>query len=213
MEWSRGDSKAQFLWIEGPGTDVTDSERSISMVAARLVASASLAEVPVISYFCELLRSVQLQYYPASFPEEQAAVALASALIRQTVEVLLPKFDTNFDLSRPRFEQLNGTFQSWDVSMEVLADLLSLVPGTAFCVIDGIHWLDSQRADKYLRAFVEVLRNSTMKIMFTTSGRSGCLLEEIPVSETIQVMRMPAIGTQSLTEHLILEQFRKRRDL
>lgn len=69
----------------------------------------------------------------------------------------------------------------------VFRDLLSLTPGTVYCVIDGSHWLDDKATDLPLAQLMECLRSGRLKVLFTTSGRSGCLLKSLGPAATFSV--------------------------
>lgn len=55
-------------------------------------------------------------------------------------------------------------------------------PGTWHRVL-----LDDKTTDLALAQLVEGLRGSKLKVLFTTSGRSGCLLERLESGETFDV--------------------------
>jgi hypothetical protein len=185
----------RILWIDGPTTDADDLENPVSMVAAKFVNLASQSHVPVLSYFCELRRGESLR--PGNSPEVQGVMALASALLRQMIELLLPRFEAEVDFSEARFRLLDGTVRSWDESMMVIQSMVELLPDKVFCIIDGLHWLDDRNTEKYLKDLIHTLRGGKFKTLFTTTGRAPCLREEISVSEALH---MEAIGPNSATE-------------
>lgn len=119
--------------------------------------------------------------------EVQAMLSLVYALTRQLVELLLPRFDTPIDLSDKRFTRLDGTAGSWTETVAVFRDLVQLVSGGAICVIDGLHWLDDRSTEVYLEEFFGVLREGKLRVVFTTTGRSACLHNEILPLDMVEV--------------------------
>ncbi|KAF9891837.1 hypothetical protein FE257_003322 [Aspergillus nanangensis] len=184
-EWSASTDR-RALWLEGPSIEVDDVDNPMSMLAARIIDIAEQSQVPVISYFCELRRGETLR--PGETRETQAMIGLLYALIRQLVELLLPRFETQVDLSEPRFKRLDGTLKSWADAMAIFRDLLPLGPNKVFCVIDGLHWLDDRDTEKYLHELAGVFQEEQhLKVLFTTTGRSACLLKEISALDTVEV--------------------------
>ncbi|EXU98462.1 hypothetical protein X797_008409 [Metarhizium robertsii] len=171
-DWTASRSP-RLLWIEGPHIEADDMENMVTKIAAKFVDLASQCRVPIVSYFCELRRGEPLR--PGQSRETQGAIAVASALLRQMIELLLPRFEAEMDLSEARFRPFDGTVGSWDESMAVIRELTELMPDEVFCVIDGLHWLDDTSAEKYLKELIHLLRGS----------RAACLREELSVSETL----------------------------
>lgn len=130
--------------------------------------------------------------------EAQAAVALVCALVRQAVELLPPPplqppaaDETGeapaVDLSEQRFQGVDGTVLAWDEAVGVLRDVLGQLPRTVVCVVDGMQWLDDSSTAVYLGELVKALRRQErVKVLFTTAGRSRCLLRELDASEVLQ---------------------------
>ena len=190
------------LWLEGSYTEADDLENPVTALGWKFVDILALSRLPVMSYFCELQRNEQLA--PGNSPETQAMLRMVYALLRQMVELLLPRFDTSIDLSAGRFLRLSGTVDSWADALSVFRDLLTLIPESTFCVIDGLDWLDDRSTDMYLTEFLATMRNSSnLKVMFTTTGRSACLHEQVSTTETIQVdMPHPTGADWALDSHI-----------
>ncbi|KAF5132765.1 hypothetical protein E5D57_003385 [Metarhizium anisopliae] len=182
IQWAESPSWS-LLWIEGPHIEADDMENMVTQIAAEFIGLASECGVPLMSYFCELRRGELLR--SGHSRETQGAIAVASALLRQMVDLLLPRFEAEFDFSKARFSPLDGTLESWDECMAVIRELTELLPDVVFCVIDGLHWLDDTSTDKYLKELIHLLRGGKLKVLFTTSGRSACLREELSSSETL----------------------------
>lgn len=185
QEWSQG-LCTPMLWLEGPTVDLDDFENPLTGAAAKFVQLAEVNHFTVVSYFCKLRRQSPGQ----GEPEEQAAISLLYAILRQMIEALPPRLETMLDFSEQRFLDLDGTLGTWSQAIALLRDTLSMVSGIVFCVIDGLHWLDSRSTDRPLAQLLQVLRKDSMRVLFTTSGRSGCLLGDLSRSDihTLQDM-------------------------
>lgn len=169
----------------------------VTVLATQLLRLADTRGIPTLSYFCELRRGERLRTGNVS-RETQAAVALVCALIRQAVELLPPPplqptaagetgEATAVDLSEQRFRQVDGTVLAWDEAVGVLRDVLERLPRTVVCVIDEIQWLDDSSTAVYLGGLVKALwRQERVKVLFTTAGRSRCLLRELDASEVLE---------------------------
>ena len=183
-DWSRGQD-VPMLRIDGPVVDCEEERNPLTMLAAQLIDLTARSHLHVISYFCELSRSVK-----AAEREMRATVALVYSLVRQLIELLPPEFEASADFSEGRFRQLDGTLDSCGKAMRVFRDLLDVVPAaTVYCVIDGLQLMDDRRIEQPLRAFLQELRggNGKLKVLFTTSGRSACLSKELKVDETLVI--------------------------
>lgn len=183
-DWSKGQA-VPMLWIDGPVMDCDEEQNPLTMLAAQLIDLIARSRLHVISYFCELSRSVK-----AAEREMQATIALVYSLIRQLVELLPPEFEASADFSEARFRRLDGTFESCGDATQMFKDLLDAVPvATVYCVIDGLQLMDIRRAEESLRAFLRQIRGADgkLRVLFTTSGRSACLSKELKVEETLVI--------------------------
>ncbi|KAI3321962.1 hypothetical protein HD806DRAFT_502412 [Xylariaceae sp. AK1471] len=184
-EWMKNQS-SRLLWLEGPPVNADDFENPITMLANRVIELAEEAGVPVISYCCELRRREPLRAGNTS-REAQASVSMAYALVRQMIELLIPRFESRADLSEARFRQLDGTILNWLGVVHILRDILPLMPDTLLCVIDGFHWLDDQSTVVYLEEFVRAMRGTKMRVLYTTTGRSSCLSRQLQMHERLGI--------------------------
>ncbi|KAI1276256.1 hypothetical protein F5Y07DRAFT_366932 [Xylaria sp. FL0933] len=180
-EWMKAPT-SHFLWLEGPQIDAEDIDNPITVLANRLLQLAQQAQIPTVSYYCELRRGEQLRSGNGS-REAQASVGLVCALVRQMIELLLPSFQAEVDLSPDRFRILDGCILSWSELVRVYRDLIPLMPDTLLCVIDGLHWLDDQSIARCLEELVQAMRGTKMKVLFTTTGRSACLRQQLNTNE------------------------------
>lgn len=181
-EWTNA-SDARILSIAGPDFEGDDLENPTSILAAKFVNIAQDSRVPLASYFCELRRGAERR--PGITPEMQALIELVYALTRQMVELMLPEFESTKDFSKDRFESLDGSEKSIEEALAMLGDLVDALPGKVFCIIDGLQWLDDRSTQAHLNQLIDVLRSEKLKVLFTTSGQSRCLLGCLSRSELL----------------------------
>jgi hypothetical protein len=191
-EWTAA-ADSRLLCIAGPGqlsnTSVT------TLIATNFISFAKGSKFPVISFFCELAAKSP----PEKTREEAGLISLVYALIRQLVELLSVNFVSEMDFGPERFKLLDGTLNSWTETMKLLNDLLHLRPIYLFCVIDGFQWLDDSSTEKLLESLLDVLHqhtsardgetsnpsNQRLKVLFTTAGKSRCLLSKLSKGELV----------------------------
>ncbi|KAI7772941.1 hypothetical protein LA080_012971 [Diaporthe eres] len=184
QEWSQG-TRSFLLWIGGPFVEGPDSSNPLTLLASKVIELTDENHLSVISYFCHIRRTDGI-----ASRETQSLVALLYALIRQLIELLPPRFDSDTDLSQGRFSRLSGTLDSWEEALNVFEDVLELVPGpTVFCIIDGLHVLDYRSIQRPLTLLLARLRKGghKLRVLFTTSGRSYCLGQEIQAHENLTI--------------------------
>lgn len=195
QEWTTSNS-AQILNVVGPSQI---QELSLTAaIASHCIDLAIESKIPVISFFCELPRR-GTSLPNGITPEMAALVSLTYALIRQLIE-LYPYSLTNRpnSLDRQSFERLDGCSESLDDALEVLGQLLDQSPPILLCIIDGLQKLDNQDTRRHLTILLETLRcqrktksvdspspDHFLKILFTTAGRSRCLLDGLSRSELV----------------------------
>ncbi|KAK5110405.1 hypothetical protein LTR85_001269 [Meristemomyces frigidus] len=155
----------------------------LSVTAASIVAFATNAKLPVISYFCKLDRLGD--FGDGETRETQALIALVYALIRQLFEFLPIQFGTSVDLSIQRFHKLDGTVHTFPAALSLLRDALEFAPLALYCVIDGLQWLDDRSTSEHLDNLVSLLirprkdlKDDTehLKALFTSAHMSRALL-------------------------------------
>lgn len=191
QEWTMAVG-SEMLCIVGPSPGPSPS--TTSLIAAKYAASASHAKLPVISFFCKpSYRNVP----HGSTPEAEALISLTYALIRQLIELLPSVLGPNRRFQRQRFEALDGSLDSWNDAVAILNDLLDVSPPVLFCVIDGFEQLDDTSTQKCMGELIEALRGDSitnkdsagskriLKVLFTTAGRSKCLLTNLEESELV----------------------------
>lgn len=184
--WISGSSgSSSIFWIDGPPLEADDYDNPLTMLATWTVHLAAQSGLPTISYFCELRRGDPLR--SGNSWATQSLVALVSALLRQMVEWLLPRFEAEADLSEHRFGLLEGTIESSGVAMALFEDLGRLMPSGIICVIDGLQWVDENSTEVYVRELVGILRRSGFKVLLTTTGRAPSLRDAIHTSEALEL--------------------------
>jgi len=189
-EWT-SDPTSRTLWIDYPPSALDDIGNPVTALSVTVVELASQSGIPLVSHYCELLRSDRLRQGSGDAAYLQGVVALASALLRQMIELLLPVFSSDADLSKARFSLIDGTVASWPSAMAMFRELDHLLPDAVLCIVDGLHWLDDSNTEIYLKDLVNVLMSSRkFRILWTTSGRSSCLRDLIPTSDVVYVSTM-----------------------
>ncbi|OTB06590.1 hypothetical protein M426DRAFT_72113 [Hypoxylon sp. CI-4A] len=184
-EWMK-DGSSHLLWLEGPPIEADDFDNPITMLANKVVELAEESHIPVLSYCCELRHRERLRIGNDT-REAQSCVALVCALLRQMTELLLPLFESEKDFSQERLRLIDGSILGWSQMLHLFHDLLSLIPNVTLCVIDGFHWLDDRSTKKYLEEFIQVLRASNVRCLFTTTGRSACLRGQMQTPEIVTI--------------------------
>ena len=195
QRWSTSNS-SQVINVVGPGPI---KEPSLTApIASHCIDLATQSRIPVISFFCELpQRGTSVSNRES--PEMIALISLTYALIRQIVELVPTGMTEQPDLlNRRSFERLDGCSETLEDALDVLGHLLDQSPPVLLCVIDGLQKLDDQETREYLTLLLETLRGQRriqsteaanserlLKVLFTTAGRSRCLLNGLSSSELV----------------------------
>lgn len=152
--------------------------------------------VPVISFFCSPL------------PDEPWQVtALLYSLIRQIVELLADDIPAAAQLTKARFQHLDGSMDTWDEALQLFSDLVRWIrlPQLLF-VIDGVNLLGSDYENALqedVRAFGRALKelarpgmvtDCIVKVLFTTAGRSSSLCEELDNDQIVMCNLPSSVG-------------------
>lgn len=151
-----------------------DLKNRVSAIAAKFIHVTAQSGIPVLSYFCELRSGERLRPGNSS-SDLQGLIALSYALLRQMIEILLPRFETTVDLSEERFRRLEGTAETWDDLMKAIESLVGLMPDRIFRIVDGLHWIDDASTERYMQDLIGILRKAKFWVLFTTTGRAPCL--------------------------------------
>ncbi|KAJ0124393.1 hypothetical protein J7T55_005731 [Diaporthe amygdali] len=164
--------------------------------AAKYANLARTHGVPVISFFCSPL------------PDEPwQLTALLYSLIRQIVELLGDDIPASAQLTKARFQHLDGSMDSWDEALRLFSDLVRWIrlPQLLF-VIDGVNLLGNDSEDalqEKVRAFGRALKelahpgavtDCIFKVLFTTAGRSSSLFEELDSDQIVMCNLSSSVG-------------------
>ena len=195
QEWATSNS-SQIINVVGASQ--IEELSSTAPIASHCIDLAVESRIPVISFFCELPR--RGTSLPNSMtPEMAALISLTYALVRQMIE-LFPSATINIptSLNRRSFERLNGSSESLDEALKILGYLIDRSPPVLLCIIDGLQKLDDQETRQHLTLLLETLRGQrrtrsadiaspdhVLKILFTTAGRSRCLLNGLQRNQVI----------------------------
>jgi hypothetical protein len=174
------------------------------VLALQFIQLFSRAKIPVISYFCELRREDRILAGNKTM-EVQAIICLGYAIARQMIELVLPQFSSKADFAGSRFAQLDGTAASWHELLALLGDLAPLMPATVYIIIDGLHWLDDSSTECLLEKLIASLRKrgNGFRVLLTTSGRSGVLLEQMSIDEVMRVQNDSLQGESLILDRAI----------
>ena len=172
------------LWLIGPRDSRYPS--NMSTVAACIISVLSQAEPRIIFHFCALPDIEK----PGMSKEESGLISLLYSLICQLVFSLASQFEATIDLQHDRFATLDGTMATWRATLKLFEDLVSLSGQYVICIIDGIEWTDygrgSARCAELWATFRELMKgpeNRVFKVLFTTAGSSGTLLEALDAED------------------------------
>ena len=195
QEWTASDS-SQIINVVGPSQ--VEEASSTAPIASHCIDLAIESRIPVISFFCELPRR-GTSLPNTMTPEMAALISLTYGLIRQLIELFpsaMVKIPTS--LNRQSFERLNGSSESLDEALEILGQLIDHSPSVLLCIIDGFEKLDDRETRRHLTLLLEILRGQrktrsadtanpdrVLKILFTTAGRSRCLLNSLERNELV----------------------------
>jgi len=182
-EWAKDLDTHQVFCITSQEFLGDELENPMSMLASRFIELAAASRVPVVSYFCELRRKERLR--GDNTAEVQALMSLGYGLLRQMIELIPLEFEGANDFTERRFEEFDGTLRTWQDFTNVFREIQGVLPRKVYCVIDGLNWLDDSSTAARLKAFVEILRHDKLKVLFTCSGSSRCLLEKLSREELI----------------------------
>lgn len=221
-DWTTGiDSRS--LCVVGPSQ--MSGPSFTSMIAAKYVESAAEARIPVVSVFCELRHR---KAPDGSKPEIEALISMTYGLIRQLIELLPATIEAKPDFGAQRFKELDGSMDTWAEALTIMKDLLDLAPPTLLCVIDGFDRLEEKSTERALSDLYKALCGRVLadretsgsprvlKVLFTTAGRSSCLLDHLEDDQLVFAEQSsagrragkPSSGRRSLSPTTLLSNFR-----
>lgn len=155
-----------------------------SRLASYVVSTAWEADYPIISYFCSLPREGVTK---GRSMQTIALCEMLASLVGQLIALLptvLPESAASLDAQR--FASLDGTLQTWQQMLSILADVLCLVPQSLLIVIHGLQCLDSERTEEPIREMLDVIRKrigsgetqrpQILKVLFVTEGQARAVV-------------------------------------
>jgi hypothetical protein len=115
--------------------------------------------------------------------KEKSIVSTLYSLTNQLINQVNPLDTGVFNFSTARFQDLDGTVETWDKAISIFSDLLVYAPSPLFIVFDNIERLDGIDSDKrYLDTLINILKDQAssqnlsggirkvLKILFITTG-------------------------------------------
>jgi hypothetical protein len=166
--------------LKGEYNTAIDSANKVTTLAASFVEQVHEAGTPIISFFCKNSEN----------GSKKATVAMLYALIRQTIELLPPESRVTYGISKERFHDLDGEANTWDAALALFHDLIGFfdsLDSIAFCMLEGLHWIDSKSTESFLQQLLRVFKGSCLKVLFATTGKSTVLLISIRKNDQLDV--------------------------
>jgi hypothetical protein len=149
-----------------------------SAISASVVRTASDLKFPLIHLFCGW----------SAKQKEASIISALYSLIRQLTDQMDALDEESLSFSSARFQELDGTIETWDKAILTFSELLLNAPPTLFVIIDGIERLESaQYNQEYISSLVNVLGSRAdkhdlrgrigkhLKVLFTTAGPCASL--------------------------------------
>ena len=177
QEWIQG-TASRALWVCDP--------RATSSLAAAVATKALEVGMPLLCFFCDCTSATEdVEAGGFLSPEdrdniyESAVINLVYSLIRQTINLLPNRFETNVKFSKSGFAKLDGGLETWQDAIKILEKLMKLAPQGMVAVIDGLEQLDQTDYHDCVEEVLAVLLKysspefsdeRTFKILLTTVG-------------------------------------------
>ena len=182
-DWTQT-TKSAFVWIEGPADAVVSG---ISIAAIQICNLALKSGIPYISYFCPIDSKVEAS---KGLTKSQAGtVALLYSGIAQLVQLLPEDFVCQAQLTESRFRQLDGSFASSGLALDIIEDLLATIDCMMHWILDGVNLVEDGDTRPLLTRLIEILRQygkkSTCKVCFLTNGASTVLNQSLRIVEMV----------------------------
>jgi hypothetical protein len=168
-------------WSEAPGYHLlrlggpaeTKYPSIASEISASVVKTAYKFKIATLYVSCNSLPK----------GKEKSIVSTLYSLTNQLISLVNPLDTGVFNFSTARFQDLDGTAETWGKAISIFSDLLIYAPSPLFIVFDNIERLDGIDSDKgYLDTLINLLKDlassqglsggirKVLKILFTTTG-------------------------------------------
>jgi hypothetical protein len=178
------------------GISETRYPSATSAISASVVRTACDLNFPFIHLFCGW----------SAKQKEASIISALYSLIRQLSDQIDALDEGSLSFSSARFQELDGTVETWDKAISTFSELLLNAPPTLFVIIDGIERLESAQCNQeYVSSLVNVLGNQadkcnlrggiskSLKVLFTTAGPCASLKKfDENILRTIAVKRQSA---------------------
>ena len=185
--WLSRDGQQQVLWVSSSfEPQYLSSARTASLA---VVATAHSLDAPLISHFCEKPR--RYSDTRAKDSEKVGLIGLVYSLILQLVQ--LGSETSNLTINDKRLGKLDGTIESWPVSLSLLGDLLQTITCLQYCVIHGLNDLESAEGYDWCLEFLDILlkyQTDGYNILFSTTGQSRVLSKSIQFTNRYSLIKV-----------------------
>ncbi|KAI0119463.1 hypothetical protein F4814DRAFT_447278 [Daldinia grandis] len=191
-----GEEKSRMIWIQGLPNSICGS--NLSLAAVRIASMFQEDNMPCISFFVKPVSNSA-----PSDPQHQAAViALLYSIIAQLIYLLPIEFEDTDKLDEDKFLQLDGSFGSASVALQIIQALLKHAPRALVWVLDGFQRAENQETTPHLEALLDVLRAQesmrTSRVCFTTDDISAVLYRRLHVLEQFYASEAGGSGIDEL---------------
>lgn len=191
------EKESAFIWLQGLPKSAEDHQNSMSLMAAKLLELAWECKVtseelmPLASYFCSISSQGPREGNPSR--ESEGVVSLVYALLHQFLATIHSSHFTDaskqslLSALEQRISGLDGTVRTWSEALSAFDQASRLVTPDTVCIIDGLQWLDGRDSDDLLSELLRVLRKTRLRVLFTTSGRSGVLSGQMDPKDCVKM--------------------------
>jgi hypothetical protein len=183
--WIGSDTELSILWMTSPVPSRGYSGSRAGALVALVAAWES--KLPIVSHFC--LRPHAGGLAECRDVEKAGLVGLVYSLIIQLLQFNVR--DDVFEVTRERFENLDGSDGTWSEAMLLLRDLLRTTPQVQRCIIDGLNDLSFSGGAEWCGGFLSMLLEHQkasphgFKILLTTTGLSRVLPDFVRIDDKI----------------------------
>lgn len=190
---------SEWLWLCRYGYSHQLSE--VSIAAFYILLLCQRLRLPVLAYRLRiddmgLLDSVTTGAIPLRSVALDRFTSMLYSLIRQLVWLLPGEFQAHGqNFSEDRFLDLDGSTSSLPDALNLVEDLLALMPEPLICIIDGFQLIDNDSSPDgtsvYIECFLQILREAgalkRTKILICSDGYCRTLQAEENIAATEQL--------------------------